>query len=75
MKTWFDDAGIWKRALIGSMLFAQAFVIISFPVLVHTTAMDELKSEESASIGFASTILFFISRVYIIETIDSKDEE
>ena len=60
---------------MGSMLGLQAFVIVSFPVLVHTTAMDELKSEESASIGFALTILFFICRVYVIEVIDGKDEE
>ena len=36
MKSWFGDAGSWKRALMGSLFCLQAFVIISFPVVVHT---------------------------------------
>ena len=73
MKTRFGDAGIWNRALMGLMLGLQAFIIISFPVLVQTTDMDNIKPKEAASLGFASTIVFYISRVYVIETIDDKN--
>jgi len=75
VKTWFGEVGIWNRALMCSMFFIQAFVIVSFPVLVNTTDMDELKSEDSASIGFATTLVFYIIRVYIIKTTDGRDEE
>ena len=67
---WFGEAGIWNRAFYSSIVLIQTFAIVSFPVLVLTTDMDELMSEVSASIGFATAAVFYISRVYIMEKTD-----
>ena len=75
MKSWFGDAGSWNRALMGSLFCLQAFVIISFPVVVHTHTFhfdNPITPKVAASIGFVATFVFYISRVYIIEAIDGN---